>query len=95
MPFGSFTLGDHPYAECKRSPDRFVADIVTEAITAEQLGNAARIADVPKRVQAAGAFGPNAIALTVILSFNVGLMPHAVVPAEMGRVAQQVVARFA
>ncbi len=71
MPFGSFTPSDHAYADCTRSPNRFVADIVIEAIAAGQLGNAAHITDVPKRVQGAGfdAATPGRIAF--------GRRPHA------------------
>ena len=52
------------------------------------LGNAARITSVLKRVEAAG-FDE------VILYFNVGLKPHAMVLDEMGRFAQQVAPAFA
>jgi alkanesulfonate monooxygenase SsuD/methylene tetrahydromethanopterin reductase-like flavin-dependent oxidoreductase (luciferase family) len=38
MLFGYFTLSDNAYADNPRSPNQFVADIVTEAIAAEQLG---------------------------------------------------------
>jgi alkanesulfonate monooxygenase SsuD/methylene tetrahydromethanopterin reductase-like flavin-dependent oxidoreductase (luciferase family) len=38
MQFGYFTLSDNAYADNPRSPNQFVADIVTEAIAAEQLG---------------------------------------------------------
>jgi alkanesulfonate monooxygenase SsuD/methylene tetrahydromethanopterin reductase-like flavin-dependent oxidoreductase (luciferase family) len=52
------------------------------------LGNAARIADVLKKVEAAG-FDE------VILYFNVGLKPHAQVKDEMARFAEQVAPAFA
>ncbi len=52
------------------------------------LGNAARITEVLKRVEAAG-FDE------VILYFNVGLKPHAMVLEEMERFAQQVAPAFA
>ena len=51
------------------------------------LGNAARITEVLKRVEAAG-FDE------VILYFNVGLKPHAMVLEEMDRFAQQVAPSF-
>ncbi|MGC8474811.1 MAG: LLM class flavin-dependent oxidoreductase [Acetobacteraceae bacterium] len=38
MKFGYFTLSDNAYADNPRGPNQFVADIVAEAIAAEELG---------------------------------------------------------
>ncbi len=61
------------------------ADLTDNAVL---LGGDAHITDVLKRVEAAG-FDE------VILYFNVGLKPHAMVLDEMGRFAQQVAPAFA
>ena len=38
MDFGYFTLSDNNYAANPRPPNRFVADIIDEALYAEQIG---------------------------------------------------------
>src|ERR1700752_4711198 len=38
MDFGYFTLSDNNYRDNRRTPNDFIADIVAEAILAEQLG---------------------------------------------------------
>ena len=38
MKFGYFTLSDNHYADNSRAPNRFVADIIDEALYAEQVG---------------------------------------------------------
>jgi hypothetical protein len=38
MQFGYFTLSDNHYADNSRAPNQFVADIIDEALYAEQVG---------------------------------------------------------
>ena len=38
MQFGYFTLSDNNYADNRRSPNQFVADILDEALYAEEVG---------------------------------------------------------
>jgi hypothetical protein len=70
MQFGYFTLSDNHYDDNTRSANAFVADIIDEAVYAEEVGlHSARITDTLKKVEAAG-FDE------VILYFNVLLKPH-------------------